>query len=279
MSPQSEEPIIERQEREYRPLEPAELELMRESEAMAELTVLGANDIAPEDGPATPEMVEEEVRTHFSHRISDYHHDRASELAEFSVDWWNVATADVDEFELVVDNATREEDIQQFLRSNPALLTPLLGGGHGRYVIPKPELGSVGANVSHRVPDFLLAEMSSAGMTWYGVELERVNDKFHLKNGGFSAKLNHAIEQIMDWRSWLLTNAAHARLSRAEGGLGYPGLDANFEGFVFIGRREASSTRFNELRRQTQARDNIRIHSYDTLIEIVRGAARMHEKS
>ncbi len=65
-----------------------------------------------------------------------------------------------------VDRATREEEIQAYLWDHPLMLVQHLGGGHGRWVIPKPRLGS------EYIPDFIIGDRDSGGRRWIAVELE-----------------------------------------------------------------------------------------------------------
>jgi hypothetical protein len=78
-------------------------------------------------------------------------------------------------FENVLDTATREEDIQQFLAENPYILAEQLP--HCHHVIPKFRFGG------EFVCDFLLPEIASSGPTWVLVELEPVNARLVTASG------------------------------------------------------------------------------------------------
>lgn len=118
-------------------------------------------------------------------------------LAEFSVRWIDPPKDVFSLFRKALEQAKREEDIQQFLQSKPFLLSLHLCGGHGRWVIPKQKLGS------EYVTDFMVGERSSAGFSWQAVELESPLVPMFTKSGDPSRYLNHAIKQIQDWRAWL----------------------------------------------------------------------------
>lgn len=141
------------------------------------------------------------------------------------------------------------------------LLAHQLGGGHGRWVIPKVRLGS------QHVTDFILGEKSSIGFEWHAVELESPRAKMFTKIGNPTAALTHAIRQIQDWRAWLQRNQNYAARPKNESGLGLTDIAPTLPGFIFIGRRADISDGTKELRKQMSHDLNIRIHSYDFLCE------------
>lgn len=189
----------------------------------------------------------------------------ADPLRDFFTWWDRVLPESLISLEAAINSAKREEDIQLFLQNNPALLIQHLGGGHGRWVIPKPRLGG------EYVPDFLIAERHSFGYEWQAVELESPLKPMFTKKGDPSQYLNHAIRQITDWRAWLKSNQAYAARSRDEGGLGLTDIDTNVRGLIIIGRRSAVAKETMVRRRQMVQDLNIEIHSYDYLISSLAG--------
>lgn len=180
--------------------------------------------------------------------------------------WWDrITPEDINLLAESLDGATREEDIQQFLQQNPKFLIQHLGGGHGRWVIPKQKLGS------EHVTDFLIAEKHSFGHEWQAVELESPLKPMFNKNGDPSQYLNHAIRQIQDWRAWLRHNQNYASRLRTESGLGLTNISPNLQGIIFISRRDKLTPGTTELRRQMVADLNIRIHTYDYLVAALQG--------
>lgn len=180
--------------------------------------------------------------------------------------WWDcIKIEDVGELKHAIDSAEREEDIQQFLQSNPKYLIQHLGGGHGRWVIPKKKLGS------EYVTDFMIAEKHSFGFEWQAVELESPLRPMFKKNGDPSQYLNHAIRQIRDWRIWLNRNQNYASQSRDKSGLGLTDIDSDVKGLIIIGRRSELSNLCIERRRQMVKETNIRIHTYDYLVDALQG--------
>lgn len=189
--------------------------------------------------------------------------------------WWDrVKQSDVEALQNALDNATREEDIQQFLQQNPQLLIQHLGGGHGRWVIPKKKLGN------EHITEFVIGEKSSIGFEWQAVELESPLKPLFNKNGDPSQYLNHAIRQIQDWRSWLVLNQNYAARPIAESGLGLTDITGSVPGLILIGRRSEDLSQNNARRRQMVRDLNIEIRTYDYLVETLQGrvnAIKQHE--
>jgi hypothetical protein len=141
------------------------------------------------------------------------------------------------------------------------LLARLLGGGQGRWVIPKQKLGS------QYVTDFVIGERSSIGFEWYAVELEGPRAKMYTKAGDPTGKLTHAIRQIQDWRAWLQRNQNYAARNRSENGLGLTDIVSDVPGLILMGRRNEIPANTEERRRQMGRDLNMKIHSYDWLLE------------
>lgn len=141
------------------------------------------------------------------------------------------------------------------------LLAVQLGGGHGRWVIPKKRLGS------EHVTDFIIGEKSSIGFEWYAVELEGPKAKMFTKAGNPTQVLTHAMRQIHDWRAWLQTNQNYAARPRKAGGLGLSDITTDLPGLILIGRRADIDESTNRRRRQMMQDSRIKIHSYDWLLD------------
>ncbi|MBF8266933.1 MAG: hypothetical protein HW388_441, partial [Dehalococcoidia bacterium] len=87
-------------------------------------------------------------------------------------------TQEVRELSLLIDTSQDERPIQSYLESHPHILTrKLQPGHHGQFCIPKPRLGS------DLIPDFLVAEVDSAGIWWFGVELESPQERMFKRDG------------------------------------------------------------------------------------------------
>ncbi|MFY3002063.1 Shedu anti-phage system protein SduA domain-containing protein [Achromobacter xylosoxidans] len=198
---------------------------------------------------------------------------RASDpLNEYFCFWDGVARADIDVFRHALDSAKREEDVQFFLKNNPKLLIQHLGGGHGRWIIPKQRLGS------EHVTDFMIGEKDSIGFHWTAVELESPLAKMFTKAGDPSATLNHAIKQIRDWRIWLSRNQNYAARLRSDDGLGLTDIDAEVPGLILMGRRNTESAETARMRRQIWRETKIQIHTFDFLLDALIGRVESLER-
>jgi hypothetical protein len=163
--------------------------------------------------------------------------------ADYFVWWDDIDGNDVRAYEERLETASNEADLQRYL-VHPLMLIQQLGGGHGRYVVPKQRLGS------EYVTDFVIGERSSLGFEWIAVELESPTAQMFTKNGDASARLNHAIRQISDCRARLQRNQDYAARARQINGLGLTDIDPRHHGLIVIGRESEHDPRSNELRRQ-----------------------------
>lgn len=203
------------------------------------------------------------ARSHVRDAVSTYHHDRAKkELEQYLVLWDQITADHIMALRQVLKEAKVEEDLQKFLTANSIFLIQHLGGGHGRYVIPKPRLGA------QLIPDFLIAQMSSIGIEWYGVELESPLAKMFTLSGQPGHLVTQAIQQVVDWRAWLESNLDYARRPKSENGLGLVGITPDLSATILMGIRDKEfPSNFNAFRRQIKSRQNIEIHTYDWLVE------------
>ncbi|MFX1736897.1 DUF4263 domain-containing protein [Paraburkholderia sp. A1RI_3L] len=198
---------------------------------------------------------------------------RRDPLNDYFSNWDCVARSDIDALRGMLDSAKREEHVQQFLQDNPKFLIQHLGGGHGRWIIPKQRLGS------EHVTDFMIGEADSMGFRWTAVELESPLSKMFTKAGDPSAALNHAIRQIRDWRIWLSLNQNYAARLRSEAGLGLTDIDAEVPGLILMGRRATEMADTRRMRRQISREANIEIHTFDFLIDALTGRIDSLEKA
>jgi len=190
---------------------------------------------------------------------------KTQDLSEFSVDSFASAD-DIEELETIIATAIDERPIQKFLEDNPHLLTSLLGG-YRRYCLPQKRLGG------EYVPDFLIGDVDSIGIRWVLVELETPQSGIYLKNGvEFDAKTRKGRNQIIEWRNWLTSNIAYARKRKAEDGLGLFDIQPNAPAILLVGRRSRIPYTKDAYRIADRQTSNIQIHSYDWLLETVRGS-------
>ena len=116
-------------------------------------------------------------------------------------------------------------------------------------------------------------EIPSSGEEWWGIELESAGKNVITKSGRKSAHLEHALQQIRDWRAWVTNNLSYARGAKEKNGLGLRNIQPRFYGYVIIGRRRDYSAAFNSLRSQVFRDELIEVRSWDGIIERARKRA------
>lgn len=235
-----------------------------------------ADYIKADEGRIVGKLEREDMaRRHIEDAVSTYHHDRANkELEQYLVLWDKITTDHILALRQILKEAKVEEDLQKFLTENSIFLIQHLGGGHGRYVLPKPRLGA------ELIPDFLIAEMSSIGIEWHGVELESSFSDIFTSSGQPSHFVTQAVQQVVEWRAWLESNVAYARSPKSENGLGLVGITPDLPATILIGRRDKEfPPSFNAFRRQANSRQNIEIHTYDWLADQAEMRVRALEQS
>ncbi|MEK7281476.1 MAG: Shedu anti-phage system protein SduA domain-containing protein [Chloroflexota bacterium] len=166
----------------------------------------------------------------------------------------------IEAFTSLIRTAATEEELHKFIKQNRYLLTRKIHPAHhGQFCISKAKFGS------QYIADFLIAGLDSAGLWWYGVELESPRKRMFTQNGDPTKELSHAIRQIEDWRGWLRQNIQYAQES-------YPGIDAELPCYVIMGSREVEVLAGDKLRsrtREVMKRDKpgLLLHHYEWLLE------------
>jgi len=190
---------------------------------------------------------------------------RQQDLIEFQVKEY-VTSVEISQLETVIDSAEDERPIQRHLEANPHLLTILLQRSE-RYLLPQKRLGS------EFVPDFIVGDVDSMGINWLLVELETPNAPLYLKDEKtLSAQTRKGIDQVIQWRDWLIANVAYARQPRRENGLGLFDIRGDARALVLVGRRSLLLRKSDAARHELRESSNIHVHTYDWLLESIRGA-------
>ena len=179
--------------------------------------------------------------------------------------WDDVTGEHVADLKGTIETATVEADLQGYLEANPRMLVQHLGGGHGRWVLPQARLGS------QHVPDFLISEEDSTGRSWMAVELEGPQRPMFNRSGDPSRFLWHAVRQIIDWRVWIECNRDYAIRDPEQSGLGLADISPSLPGLIVIGRRSDEDEQRRLFRRALARQLDIRIHSYDWLVDTAAG--------
>ncbi|HEX3551916.1 MAG TPA: Shedu anti-phage system protein SduA domain-containing protein [Thermoanaerobaculia bacterium] len=192
---------------------------------------------------------------------------KSQDLSEFTTED-GISEVDIEELESVIATAEDERPIQKFLEENGHLLTTLLGGSE-RYCLPQKRLGG------EYVPDFIIGSADSLGFRWVLIELETPRSGIYVKDGlVLDQRTRKGVSQVIEWRSWLLDNLSYARRRRQENGLGLFDIRENSDAVVLVGRRSKMPKTKDAQRNEYRQVNKIQIHSYDWLLETLRGAIR-----
>ena len=173
--------------------------------------------------------------------------------------------AAVDRLVSLVDEDVPESQLQSHLAAYPYLLSQQFA--HCHHIFPKVSLGN-----QYEV-DFFCLDIPSSGEEWWGIELEAPSKNVITQAGRKTAQLEHALQQVRDWRAWVTENLSYARGNREKNGLGLRNIQPRFYGYVVIGRRRDYSETFNSLRAQVFRDELIEIRSWDGIIERARQRA------
>lgn len=152
-----------------------------------------------------------------------------------------------------------EEKLQNHLTRHPYILSEQFG--HCHHVFPKVDLGG------RYEADYFCLDIPSTGKEWFGIEIENPMLQVVTKAGHKSAKLENALQQVRDWRTWVRENLSTARGAPQNGGIGLEDINPDFFGWVIIGRRSSFTDEFNEIRRQVERDERIKIRSWDGIVE------------
>jgi len=161
----------------------------------------------------------------------------------------------ISQFEKILNEAEDEKPLQKFLAEHPYLLA-LAFRPHCCWVFPHPRFGG-----GQHIPDFAYCDKNSLGYAWTLVELESPRMESTNKDESISKDCHHAVEQILDYRRWLRDNALAEQKK-------YPGINADCEGWVVIGRRDGGRTEREQERLREFQKQRIEIASYDRLLSL-----------
>lgn len=153
----------------------------------------------------------------------------------------------VREFESLLGNSVREEELQGFLKEYPFVLHP------SAEAIPKKKLGE------DFVTDFVLVDPSSQGPTYILVELERSTHPILTQDNSLAQAVIHALKQTRDWDVWLEEHKAYLQSK-------LPGFETP-KYLVVIGRgHELDETQKKYLRSYNREWKNTELITYDDVL-------------
>jgi hypothetical protein len=159
---------------------------------------------------------------------------------------------------MLEDENLREEAYQRFLTEHAGLFFSHPSAGDDQLISAKVRLGS------DFTTDFVVAaSVRSLGINYMLIEIESPHSSPYTAAGAPSARLNTAVQQILDWRRWIERNREEAkRLFPSKQFIRHD--DPNFSYMIVIGRRESG----DEARRNDYAKKlGITIRSFDYLTD------------
>lgn len=121
----------------------------------------------------------------------------------------------LEELDRLLRTESAEVHFQSFLEENPELLSVGVElGHHGIYVLSQVPFGR-----KHRA-DFMVGAKNSMGHFWTGLEIESPRHRVLKANGHFTQKVQHAIDQVLEWRNYVRTHRIAVQRPRAQHGEG-----------------------------------------------------------
>ena len=132
---------------------------------------------------------------------------------------------------------------------------------HCHHVFPRVRLGS------EYEADFFCLELPSYGKEWNAIEIEPTQVQLVTKSGRRSARLEHALQQVRDWRKWVTDNIDYARRPSCQNGLGLDEISPRFAAQVIIGRRVDHTQAYDDVRRQISENERISVRSWDSVFD------------
>jgi hypothetical protein len=158
---------------------------------------------------------------------------------------------------LLGDPHVKEAELHRFMGEHAGLFF-----GQGAVVISRFELGS-----DYQIDFVVATDEASCGIDFNLIEIELPQTPPYTRSGNPSARLSHAIQQILDWKTWIKRYRGHVRRFFPSTYHGWEEF-TNFSYTIFIGRRISSSlaAKRNELAREV----GIEIRSFDYLTHRLR---------
>ena len=178
---------------------------------------------------------------------------------------------EADEFLKVLDSATKEHDVQVYIKTNQKWFIPgsimkdYDFGGYSVYLVPEQPLGE-----KFRV-DYMILGFNSIGPQLILIEFEDVNVEYKNSSSNLEAKgVRKGLVQIRDWKCWLDENRGYflksCGLASTVGNI--PSWNIHY--CLVVSRRSYMSNDANQMRSRMQFDERIKIITYDRLVENIR---------
>jgi hypothetical protein len=160
--------------------------------------------------------------------------------------------------ELLANESLKEQDYHKFLQSYPAIFLTIIDS---YVVISRLKLGS-----EYETDFVVVNEGYSNGTEYEIIEIESPHTKLFDSQGKPTSKLNAAIQQIRDWKRWLIDNKYQFQKILPTSNTKVL-KDSKLKFKIIIGRRTVNLVEL-EKRRQIEEEMNIDIVSFDRLTDI-----------
>ena len=112
---------------------------------------------------------------------------------------------EVGEFERLLNGRVSEQELHEFLAQHSYFFNGIIRLYGASPLYSKIKLGS------EFEIDFSCFDAGSPGPEWHLIEIEGPGYPFFTNAGDPSARLTHAIRQVLDWQSWIHENLDYER--------------------------------------------------------------------
>jgi hypothetical protein len=110
-------------------------------------------------------------------------------------------------------------------------------------------------------PDFIIGRLDSSGLRWTLIELQHPDAQLFVRNGQPGNQLREGLHQIRQWRGWIQRWGTYG-VEKS----GYPGLRADFQAWVVIGRSSDKQDPYDGQRiAELELEHLVQIRSYDSI--------------
>lgn len=181
--------------------------------------------------------------------IYDWFKFNGSDLQKQIINEWN---------NLLNNTELKEKDYHKFLASYPSML---LTGLMSYLVISKLKLGSL-----YETDFVVVNEGFSEGTQYNLIEIESPHTKLFDSSGKPTAKLNSALQQIRDWKRFLINN--RTAMKKILPTISTRVMKESRLTFTIIIGRRTNNLEHLEKRDQISENENIQIISYDRLTDL-----------
>lgn len=158
-----------------------------------------------------------------------------------------------DEFEALLSSASREEELQIYLKAHPFMLHQTA------QAIPKQKLGE------DFVTDFVLIEPTHSGPVYWMVEIEKASHPILTREGCLSAATTQAIKQTRQWDVWLESNQSYLKNR-------LPGFESPRYAVVIGRSQDLTDDEKALIRSYNRMTPNLALWSYDDVLTRIRSS-------